>query len=154
MRNGRIITPSDECSLLDDLDGPLIYLNGPIQGTVDWQSVAIDVINELAPSVHIASPRAQKFTGKFETQLDWENKFIEHAARTGCVLFWLAKETNHRCNRAYAQQVRFELGEWCVLSRAGLAKIVMGIEFGFTGGPYLRRRLSQAYSNIPICKTL
>ena len=150
----RIIKAPDDIDVLDDLEGPLVYLNGPIQGAADWQADAIEVLGELAPQLHIASPRCARFTGGFEAQLRWETAFVERAARAGCVMFWLAREINHRCNRAYAQQVRFELGEWAALSRAGLARVVVGIEMGFTGGPYLRRRLTLAYPNVPVCSTL
>jgi len=150
----RIIKSPNDTDILKDLDGPLIYLNGPIQGTSDWQSTAIRTLNEFAPNLHVASPRSTRFTGSFEEQLTWETAFIQRAAKSGCIVFWLARETNHRCHRAYAQQARFELGEWAVLSRAGLARIVVGIESGFTGGPFLHRRLTLAYPNIPICSTL
>jgi hypothetical protein len=149
----KIQAPDDQ-KILETLEGPLIYLAGPIQGAVDWQKTAIDLLGELAPDVHIASPRASRFTGTFEAQLKWETAFINHAARTGVIVFFLSKEISHRCNRAYAQQARFELGEWAALSRAGLARVIVGIEYGFTGGPYLRRRLTLAYPNIPICTTL
>lgn len=139
---------------VDDLAGPLIYLAGPIQGAVDWQREAIDILDELAPDVHVASPRASAFDGKFEEQLAWQTKYQERAARDGVILFWLPRETHHRCNRAYAQQARFELGEWAALSRAGLARVVVGVERGFTGGPYLRRRLTVCYPNVPVCSRL
>jgi len=154
MASRHIIKAPDDVDVLNELEGPLVYLNGPIQGAADWQATAIDVLDELAPQLHVASPRSVRFTGGFEAQLKWETAFIERAAQTGCVLFWLAREVNHRCNRAYAQQARFELGEWAALSRAGLARVVVGIETGFTGGPYLRRRLTLAYSNVPVCSTL
>lgn len=138
----------------DDLAGPLIYVNGPIQGAVDWQREAVDILGEFAPDVHVASPRALAFNGKFEDQLAWQTTYIERAAQSGVILFWFPREAFHRCNRAYAQQARFELGEWAARSRAGLARVVVGIERGFTGGPYLRRRLALAYPNIPLCSRL
>src|SRR5574341_2444029 len=95
-----------------DLIGALIYLDGPIQGATDWQDEAIEILDEFAPDVHVASPRSPSFAGKFEDQLAWDLEHIERAARDGVILFWLPKEIHHRCNRAYAQQARFELGEW------------------------------------------
>lgn len=139
---------------VDDLDGPLIYLDGPIQGATYWHRDAIDFLDEFAPEIHVASPRAARFNGKFEDQIVWEATHTERAARDGVILFWMAKEISHRCNRAYAQAVRFELGEWAARSRAGLARVVVGVERGFTGGPYLRRRLQVSYPNIPVCSTL
>lgn len=137
-----------------DLVGSLIYLNGPIQGAIDWQDDAVDILDEFAPEVHVASPRAANFNGKFEEQLAWRTAHVDRAARDGVILFWFPREVYHRCNRAYAQQERFELGEWAARSRAGLARLVVGVERGFTGGPYLRRRLQLAYPNIPVCSTL
>jgi hypothetical protein len=109
---------------------------------------------ELAPDVHVASPRATEFDGDLDTQMAWHRRWIGRAAENGSVLFWLPRERQHRCNRAYAQQARFELGEWAVLCRQGSARVVAGIERGFTGGPYLRRRLLLHYPQIPVCSTL
>lgn len=139
---------------VDNLDGPLIYLNGPIRGSADWQQEAIHILGELAPHVHVASPRARQFSGRFEDHLHWQTLYSERAARYGAILFWFPRESFHRCDRAYAQQARFELGEWAARSRQELVHIVVGIEHGFTGGLYLRRRLTESYPNIPICSRL
>jgi hypothetical protein len=139
---------------LTELDGPVIYLNGPIQGVANWQQDAIDVLQDLAPDVHVASPRMGQFNGAQEAHWIWEASYSERAARDGVILYWLARETRHRCSRSFAAQTRFELGEWAVKSSAGMARLVVGIERGFTGGPYLQRRFTLAYSNVPICRTL
>lgn len=150
----RCIATAPDLKALQDLDGPLIYLNGPIQGADDWQNEAISLLGELAPSVHIASPRALQFKGAQDAHLIWETAFSARAAREGVILFWLARETQHHCSRSYAAQLRFDLGEWAVKSQAGLARLVVGIERGFTGGPYLQRRFALTYPNIPICRSL
>ena len=139
---------------LAELEGPLIFLNGPIQGADDWQQEAIDQLAVVAPDVHVASPRMQQFAGAQEALWIWETAYSERAAQDGVVLFWLARETRHRCSRSFAAQTRFELGEWAMKSSAGLARLVVGFERGFTGGPYLQRRFTLAYPNIPICRTL
>jgi hypothetical protein len=149
-----VFTAVADLDLLPDLEGPLVYLNGPIQGSQDWQAEAINLLGDLAPDLHVASPRAKSFTGGPEKHMAWEQAFIERAARDGVVLFWCARETKHRCDRTFAAQQRFELGEWAVKSSAGLARLVVGIERGFTGGPYLQRRLALSYPNIPLCRTL
>ena len=146
--------PQADLDVLQQLDGPLIYLAGPIQGTADWQTAAIGMLGELAPDLHVASARGPDFKGGVERHLAWEQLFLERAARDGAVLFWCARETTHRCNRTFAAQMRFELGEWAVKSSVGLARLVVGIERGFTGGPYLQRRFTLSYPNIPICRTL
>ena len=150
----RVFTAVADLDDLADLEGPLVYLNGPIQGTNDWQADAIAILGDLAPDLHVASARARSFAGGPEKHMIWEQAFIERSARDGVVLFWCARETSHRCNRTYAAQMRFELGEWAVKSSAGLARLVVGIERGFTGGPYLHRRLTLSYQNIPVCRTL
>ena len=132
---------------------PLIYLNGPIQGCPDWQREVIKQIGHLT-EVDVASPRVAKFSGKLDDQMRWEITMQEITAKAGVILWWFPRETSHRCNRAYAQAARFELGEWAARSKAGLARIVVGFERGFTGGPYLRRRLTVGYPNIPICSSL
>lgn len=139
---------------LAGLKGPLVYLAGPIQGTPDWQSEAVATLGDLAPDVHVATPRGSNFRGGIEKHLAWEQACTDRAARDGVILFWCARETSHRCNRTYAAQMRFELGEWAVKSSAGLAQVVVGFERGFTGGPYLQRRLTLSYPRVPICRDL
>lgn len=149
----RVIT-APEMDLVDRLEGPLIYLAGPIQGTSHWQAEAIAILDELAPDVHVASPRATRFAGGVERHLAWEQRFMARAAKGGAILFWCAKETSHRCDRSYAAQMRFDLGEWTVKSSLGLARLVVGIERGFTGGPYLQRRYALNYPHVPVCRSL
>ena len=137
--------------------GPLIFLAGPIQGAVPWQEEAIIHINSLANSIHIASPRSLHTDSKswsYETQVDWETHYLNQAAQRGVVLFWLAKEHRHICTRAYAQTSRFELAEWKEKHRRGEAKLVVGIEPGFSGERYIKRRLSQDCPGITIHDTL
>lgn len=113
------------------VEGPLIFLAGPIQGAPLWQTEAISMIRTYSTTVHIASPRRRKlerlikptasFAARFTEsfvgemyieQVDWETRYLNRAAENGCILFWLAKEENHICTRAYAQTSRFELAEW------------------------------------------
>jgi hypothetical protein len=149
-----VVTAPTDLDVLAKLEGPLVYLSGPIQGTADWHADAIAFLGDIAPELHVASPRARNFTGGPEVHMAWEQAFIECAALDGVILFWLARETSHRCNRTYAAQIRFELGEWAVKSSIGLARLVVGIERGFTGGPYLQRRLTTSYPQVPVCRTL
>ncbi len=127
------------------LEGPLVFLAGPIQGALDWQKEASSIIS---PHFHVASPRTSAWeTGliTYEQQVDWETRYLMLASKRGGILFWLAKEAVHDCNRAYAQTTRFELGEWIAKYALGDRKIILsvGIEEGFTGAKYIRRRLSQ-----------
>ena len=140
---------------------PIIFLAGPIQSAKDWQSVAVAYISKkLFPTKYVASPRRNiKFTGEFGTemyneQVDWETYHLRHAGKFGVILFWLAKESVHDPKRAYAQTTRFELAEWKMRYEHDNIKLVIGIEEGFTGAKYIRRRLSQDCPNIKICSTL
>lgn len=150
----RHVIAAPQTTQLGQLEGPLIYLAGPIQGTVDWQAEAVTILGELAPDFHVASARGPNFKGGVDRHLAWEQLFTERAARDGVILFWCASERSHRCNRTYAAQMRFELGEWAVKSSIGLAKLVVGVERGFTGGPYLQRRFTLNFPRIPVCRTL
>lgn len=146
-----------------NIDAPLIFLAWPIQGAYDWQSKAIEIITNKAPELYIASPRRNlraeyskgDFTAEmYNEQVDWETFHLRKAGENGVVLFWLAKEFEHRCNRAYAQTTRFELAEWKMRHERDKAKIAIGIEEGFTNAKYIRRRFSQDCPEIVIRSTL
>lgn len=69
----------------------------------------------------IASPRNTRLNVSqtdfdFDSQIDWETKHLNLAAKSGIILFWLSNELIHFCNRAFAQTTRFELGEWLAKS--------------------------------------
>lgn len=150
----RHVITAPQTDLGGTFDGPLIYLAGPIQGAANWQAEAIDILGELAPDIHVASARGSDFKGGVDRHLVWEQLFTERAAQNGVILFWCGRELSHRCNRTYAAQMRFDLGEWTVKSSIGLARIVVGIERGFTGGPYLQRRYALNYPHVPVCRVL
>lgn len=141
------------------VNGPLIFLAGPIQGAPDWQAQASEIILSLHPSLYIASPRRHipwrggDFTAEmYNEQVDWETTYLNYAARFGSILFWLAKEQDHTCRRAYAQTTRFELAEWKErhLETKRGAGLVIGIEDGFTGARYITRRLGQECPDLKI----
>jgi hypothetical protein len=151
-----LVTPPN----YENIAGPLVFLAGPIQGAYDWQKDAIQMISSRAPELYIASPRRQiKAIGEFademyNEQVDWETYHLRRAGENGVVLFWLAKEIEHRCDRAYAQTTRFELAEWMMRHIKVGANIVVGIEAGFTGSKYILRRFSQDCPEVPIATTL
>lgn len=141
------------------VEGPIIFLAGPILGGPDWQKEAINYIRSKNPELNIASPRRQadekKFSkNEYNKQVDWEHFYLQLAIENGVIMFWLAKEIKHRCDRSYAQTTRIELGEGAVLSRLTGAKVVVGIEDGFTGAKYIRKTLRRKYPYIPICDNL
>jgi len=140
-----------------EAEGALVFLAGPIQGAEDWQRIAIELISKGNPSLNIASPRGDYSRRQFDynTQVDWETHYLNQAAKSGAILFWLAKEKEHMCKRAYAQTTRFELGEWLTKYRFDKnLKLSLGIEPGFSGEKYLRRRIGQDNPEIMICSTL
>jgi hypothetical protein len=138
------------------ISGPLVFLAGPIQGAPDWQGEAIRLLADHAPMLHIASPRRNVAREAFEyaAQVDWETHHLRRAAREGVILFWLAREVIPTPGRAYAQTSRFELAEWKVRHERDGAKLVVGIEEGFSGAKYIRHRLSQDCPGVPLCESL
>src|SRR4051794_6081840 len=109
---GLLLLPPD----YREVTGPVVFLAGPIQGTPPWQTPATALLHAAAPNLHIASPRRPAFddldTTGYNARVDWETHHLRRAASNGVILFWLAREEDHRCDRAYAQTTRFELGEW------------------------------------------
>jgi hypothetical protein len=137
--------------------GPLIFLAGPVQGAEDWQRRAIDLINAKNQRANVASPRGDYSNKKFDynTQVDWESYHLSQAGREGVILFWLAKEQKHDCKRAYAQTTRYEIAEWVTKHQYDPnIKIAVGIEPGFTGERYIRKRLEEDCPDLAISSTL
>lgn len=145
-------------------EGPCVFEAGPIQGTWRWQDEATRIIQESHPTVSIFCPRRPIGEGKkekgdfnqskYEEQVDWETHHLNLASSYGAILFWLAKETEHDCDRAFAQTSRFELAEWKMMHQHFGTLLVVGIEPGFTGERYIRHRLGQDCPNIPILNNL
>lgn len=145
----------------EDMSAPVIFLAGPIQGVHQWQEEAIGIIHGLDPEIIIANPRRKNIqikgdftTDMYNEQVDWETFHLRKAGENGCVLFWLAKESSHDCSRAYAQTSRFELAEWKARHEFMKANLVVGMEDGFTGSKYIKRRILQDCPEVPICDSL
>lgn len=154
---GRIIVAPEYRTI----EGPLIFLAGPIQGAPRWQDAAANIIGAYNDRVMIASPRRpllkseSQFTQEmYNEQVDWETFHLRRASENGAILFWLAKEAEHTCERAYGQTTRFELAEWKVHHEVEGVNLVVGIEEGFTGARYIRRRISQDCIEIPVLSSL
>lgn len=142
-----------------ELDGPVVFLAGPIQGADDWQDQAIAYLQSRPEKLMIASPRRGSYDilsqKEYEVQVDWETDWLELAGIQGVILFWCAKEFQHDCGRAYAQTTRTEVGEW-LLGKAterhpGSVRIAFGIEEGYTGAKYYRHRVKrlQEWGRLP-----
>ncbi len=141
------------------IEGPLVFLAGPTW-TSAWQDEAIAYLLRHAPDVHIANPRRPVDVDRdfdqamYEEQVDWETAYLRRAGTDGVVLFWLAAERFHRCERAYAQTTRFELAEWKENHRRDGVALAVGIEEGFTGARYIRHRFAQECPAVAIQDTL
>lgn len=135
-----------------DLTKPVIFVAGPIQGAPDWQDLAIEILRSQDPDVVIASPRREYLPGTFnyDEQVDWETYHLQRASQNGAIMFWLPREVEHDPQRAYAQTTRAELFEW----KNRVTKLVIGIEKGFSGERYIRRRFSQDRPDVPILDSL
>lgn len=135
---------------------PHIFLAGPIQGTWDWQEAAIKILQKSEISFAIASPRKEYLDKTFDynAQVDWETHHLQKAGQNGVILFWLAREQEHFPERAYAQTSRFELAEWKMKHQQEGINLVLGIEEGFSGARYIRRRFGQDCPDIQIQDTL
>ena len=133
---------------------------GRIQESEDWQAEAIRILKDI-PDILVASPRRPNIVIKgdlegrdYSEQVDWEHYYLDLARRSGTTLFWLAKEKRHDCERAYAQTTRFELGEAMANHVLSGAKLVVGIEEGFTNARYIRHTLNKKAPSAILCKNL
>lgn len=141
----------------DTIEGPLVFLAGPIQGARAWQDEAASLLEGLRPGLAVASPRRLHFdrldSAGYAAQVDWEGFHLRRAAAQGVILFWLARELEHDPGRAYAQTTRFELAEWATRRALGEpVQLVVGVEDGFPGARYIRYRL--ASEDVPLVASL
>ncbi len=153
MNHARVPLPPD----FRETNRPLVFLAGPIQGAPDWHREATEHIHRLNADQWVASPKRFEWNDRldYNTQVDWETRHLNQAAYGGgVILFWLALEAQHFCERPYAQTSRFELGEWKVKHERDGIHLVVGIADGFTNQRYIQRRLSQDCRSVPIFNTL
>jgi len=152
-----------------EIEGPLIFIVGPIQGAPRWHNSAIEEIQTLCRCMNVASP-SKHVDEKYRTmnptrfkespdlesweQVDWETVYLERAAKDGTILFWLPQEETHICKRAYAQTTREELGKWFARKETRNINIAMAIEKGFSGEQYLRYVLPSEHPGLVIGNTL
>lgn len=138
------------------VDGPLVYLAGPIEGAPDWQAEAVARLAALDPSLNVANPRRELAPGEelASEQIDWETGYLRRAEDNGAVLFWMAAERDHVPWRAYAQIARAQLFEYKARHELAGARVVVGIEENFSGGTYIRRRFEQETVGVPLFRSL
>jgi len=147
-----LLTPPE----IVEIDEPIIFLAGPIQGAPDWQATAVAIIHDIDSSIVIASPRKDYPAGTFvyEHQVDWETAFLQKAGKLGVRAFWLANQVVETPGRAYAQTTRFELAEAKKEHEYEGIKMTLGIEPGFGNERYIRRRFGQDCPDILIADSL
>lgn len=135
------------------IEGPLVFLAGPIFGAPDWQPEAERLFEAARPDLWLANPRPT-FLEEDDRQIDWESHHLARAAENGVVFFWCPNEETHNCARPYGQTTRFELGEWLARSKHSGSKIVLGVEPGFSNEHYFRRRFARDLPEAPVRDTL
>jgi hypothetical protein len=157
-----------------DIEGPLVFVAGPIiRGPDAWHDRAVALL--AAGQVHVANPcrdvaasallwnrREDNLANPdrdfpeadYNAQVDWETHYLRRAATNGAVLFWLAREREHSCERPHGQTTRFELAEWKERHARDGVNLVVGIEDGFTGARYVRRRFAQDCPRVRLCDSL
>lgn len=107
-----------------EMSVPLIFLAGPILSAPRWQDEAIAYFAKKGEeSLLIASPRRGRTAAiapyvidgnqdYFPRQRAWERHYLDIAARTGAIMFWLPGEETHDCRKVYGATTRMELGQW------------------------------------------
>lgn len=151
------------------IEGPLIFLAGPIGGAPHWQDKAIEIISEGC-GIYIASP-STKLRKKYienslpldritQTQLEWERFYLDYASTRGCVLFWLPTQIeptpiNPKTGfpKPYARDTRGELREFAV-NKYFKINSVIGAEENFDGLNVIKRNLLEIDPKIEFHNTL
>lgn len=134
-----------------DIVEPLFYLAGPIRGGGDWQYQGYQELASRLPQFTVAIPsryesghplHSQQLSGLagiFERQTLWERNYMESAAVSGCLIFWLPNESKAapREDGHYGRDTLGELGEWrgrlMSNNRSATLSVVIGAESEFPG---------------------
>lgn len=120
-----LFTPPDYLEIKSH--SPLMFLIGPIQGSVDWQNPTAEWFLSHEQDLYIASPRSQMWSRdlsgearrkQYLIQERWEHVHIEAALMRiirplygrGIIFAWHEKETMPIPGRAHAQTSRIEVG--------------------------------------------
>src|SRR3989338_1466780 len=150
----------------DCMDTPFIYLAGPIKSAPPWQDEAIRYILANDSGVMIATPQrilANDLTQnvihrgepRFHRQRAWERHYMDLAAKSGALLFWLPEEHEHDCEKAYGAVTRFELGIWLErICNAPELHVCIGTDGRFSEWHTYAYDFSQDAPNLRIFETL
>ena len=166
----RIILPKDKVEVDE-----VIFLAGPVRAGGEWQNKAIEYIRKKNSEVYIAVPdygvaiksvygkNSEKSGKVFQSQLDWEQYYLEIAEKKGSILLWLAGQTEEmpinektRYHKPHARDTRPEIGGWGwgSLRHNPSLHVAVGGEEGFDGLSVQRRNFAKYASHIPFRETL
>lgn len=171
MTEKRIILPKNR---IENIDGPLIFLAGPVQGAPRWQDRAIEMIHANNSEIYVAAPslnvreeyfeaRMRSAENDFLYQLDWERNYLELASKKGVILFWLpnqieAMPINQKTgfSQPYARDTRPETAGWGwrLLEYKPKTNIVVGAEEYFDGINVITRNFLRVKPNMKFYSTL
>lgn len=134
-----------------EITGPLIYLAGPISDAANWQAKAVRYLRKIDDTIHVACPRGSRpYHTDINIQYKWEQRNLAYASKQGAILFWLASPQSP-AGPGYALRTLFCLGEWLAHPDVD---VVVGIEPNFPGEIYVRRRISEDFPRVPMCRDL
>jgi hypothetical protein len=159
MMENQIIVPKSNVGV-----GEVIFLAGPVSAGGGWQNEAIKYISSLNSNIPIAVPDysgvltgSYQFLGSgevFETQLEWEQHYLEIAEKNGAILMWFPGQekempisNNTGFPRTYARDTRPEIGGWGwgSLRHNPNLHVAVGGEEGFDG-LYVQKRNFMKYA--------
>lgn len=154
-----VILPKSLCRI-QKKQGPLFFLAGPVRGGGDWQTRCCEEIQKQLPRFYAAIPCRYDvdhpmspyfLSGKknhFDRQLTWERHYLDLAAMSGCLLFWLPCQSTTLPkigDDPYAMDTRGELGEWRGrMMHDKHLRVVIGAEPTFPGLSQIQRNFDQA----------
>ena len=145
---------------------PLIFLAGPIKGTNDWRSSAVEIFESFNLPLIIASPSKRvnlinnkttliPISNDFSRQREWENHYLDIASRNGSILFWFPEETIHNCEKSYGAMTRVEIGQWMTEYKYNNSiHLCVGTDGKFSEIDTIRYDLSVFAPDIKICEIL
>lgn len=166
----KIILPKTSIQV-EPIEGPLFFLAGPIKGGGDWQRECVHEIRKhlehfaaiipcrYGPDHPLFAYKASGDDSLFERQLPWERVGLDLAATTGCVIFWLPRESQtapRDDGNPYAMDTLGELGEWRGrMMHDRHLRVVVGAEASFPGLSQIERNFKYALGgNFSIRPTL
>ena len=151
-------------------DLPVIFTAGPIRNAPKWQQEAVRLFLERNQEVFIATPirevaddlkpfveRDWDGYEQFQRQRAWEQHYLYAAAKKGCIIFWLPKEseTKEVQDKVYAHITMLELGEWIVRKKNDPSiNLVIGTDGNFPEWPTIMFELVTEIPSVHICMSL